>query len=329
VTSARVGAEAGRQRGASLRGIYVVWVLIALTAVAVFETYWRIPPAELWKVHNSGFVGGAGRAFVFVSFSPALAALAILAVVVDRLDNRRADLLGLVAAVLCATVAVPGVQTPSHLDPKWANLPAVVGVALAFTLTVWASRSGRPDVPRATRAGDLARLAVGGVATVLSAPYIAAELGFFLDGVPVLGWLFQTGVVKPEPGGGQLHAAVHHGHHHGMDGLLLTLTALIVSRQLGTIRRPLLRTLTALFLALMLVYGLTNLANDLWIEQVVKRDWTRWEIPEVLQPSLSAAWAAMIVCGLVIYALWLRPRRERVFQRPVGSTSSIHSDIGT
>jgi hypothetical protein len=114
-----------------------------------------------------------------------------------------------------------------------------------------------------------------------------------------------------------------------MDGLLLTLTALIVSRQLGTIRRPVLRTLTALYLALMLVYGLTNLANDLWIEQVVKRDWTGWEIPEVLQPSLSAAWAAMIACGLVIYALWLRPRRERVVQRPVGSTSSIHSDIGT
>jgi hypothetical protein len=35
------------------------------------------------------------------------------------------------------------------------------------------------------------------------------------------------------------------------------------------------------------------------------------------------------VCGLVIYALWLRPRRKRVLQRPVGSTSSIHSDIGT
>ena len=316
-----------RPQSAGIQGLYLVWAAFALAAVAVFETYWRIPPAELWKVHNSGLVGGAGRAFVFLSFSPALAALAILAVAVDRLDDRRADVLGLVAAVLCATVAIPGVQTPSHLDPKWANLPAVVGVALAFVITAWASIAGRRDGPRTTRAGDLARVIVGAVALFFTAPYIAAELGFHLDGVPVLGWLFQTGAIRPEPSSDELHAAVHYGHHHGMDGFLLTLTTLVVSRQLGAMRRPVLRTLTALYLALMLVYGLTNLANDLWTEQVVKRDWTSWEIPDVLEPSASAAWAAMVGCALLIYALWLRPRRER--QRLAASTSSIHSDIGT
>jgi hypothetical protein len=303
--------------------------VFALTAVAVLETYWRIPPAALWKVHNSGFVGGAGRAYVFLSFSPAIAAIAILAVVVDRLDNRTAGILGLAAAALCATVAIPGVQTPSHLDPKWANLPAVLGVASAFGMTIWASFAGRRDAPRTSRAGDLTRLAIGAVTVFLAAPYIAAELGFFLDGVPVLGWIFQTGAIRPEPGGGQLHAAVHHGHHHGIDGLLLTLTALVVSRQLGAIRRPVLRTLTALYLSLMLVYGLTNMANDLWIEQVVKRDWTHWEIPEVLQPSASAAWAAMIGCALLIYVLFLRPRGAVIAGRYRVSTSSIHSDIGT
>jgi hypothetical protein len=202
----------------------------------------------------------------------------------------------------------------------------VIGIAVALALTVWASRAGRLDSPRTTRPGDLCRLCVGAVALLAATPYIAAELGFFLDGVPVLGSVFQTGAIKPEPGGGQLHAAVHHGHHHGMDGLLLTLTALLVSRQLGAIRRPVLRTLTAVYLALMIVYGLTNLANDLWIEQVVKRDWTSWEIPEVLQPSLSFAWLAMIACAVVIYAALLRPRRQL---RRLGSSSSIHSDIGT
>ena len=250
-----------------------------------------------------------------------------MAVVVDRLDDRLADLLGLVAAVLCATVAIPGVQTPSHLDPKWANVPAVVGVAIAFALTVWASRSGRRDAPRTTRAGDAARLVVGSIAVLAATPYIAAELGFHLDGVPLFGWAFQTGAIRAEPGSGGLHAAVHYGHHHGLDGLLLTLTALLVSRQLGAIRRPVLRTLTALYLALMLVYGLANMANDLWTEQVVKRDWTSWELPDVLQPTASAAWAAIIGCAVLVYALWLRPRRGR--QRLAGSTSSIHSDIGT
>jgi hypothetical protein len=294
------------------RATFLVWLLFLLTAIAVFETYWRLPASELWKVHNTGFIGGAGRTYVFLSFSGALAAIGILPIVVDRLEDRRADLAGLVALVLCATVALPGVQTESHLDPKWSNLPAVLGVALTLLLTVWASRSGRREFPRTSARGDAARLLVGGLSFFFAAPYIAAELGFFLDGVPVLGSIFLTGAIRPEPGAGYSHAAVHHGHHHGMDGFLLTATALLLSRLVGSIRRPVLRTLTAVYLALLLVYGLTNQVQDLWTEQIVKRGWTGWEIPNVLHPSLSAAWAAMIACGLVIYALFLSPR-QRLF----------------
>jgi len=301
----------GRPQSAGLRDVYVVWLLFFLAATAVFVTYWRLPPTVLWKVHNSGFIGGAGRAFVFLSFSAAVAAIGILPIVVDRLEDRRADLLGLSALILCATVALPGVQTEGHLDPKWSNLPAVLGVALAFLLTVWASRNGRREFPRTSARGDAARLVVGGLSLFFAAPYIAAELGFFLDGVPVLGSIFITGAIRPEPGAGYSHAAVHHGHHHGLDGFLLVATALLLSRLVGSIRRPVLRTLTAVYLALLLVYGLTNQVQDLWTEQIVKRGWTNWEIPNVLHPSLSTAWAAMIACGLVIYALFLRPRRGR------------------
>ena len=300
-----------RPQSVGLRDVYVVWLLFFLAATAVFVTYWRLPPTVLWKVHNSGFIGGAGRAFVFLSFSAAVAAVGILPIVVDRLEDRRADLLGLSALILCATVALPGVQTESHLDPKWSNLPAVLGVALAFLLTVWASRNGRREFSRTSARGDAARLVVGGLSLFFAAPYIAAELGFFLDGVPVLGSIFITGAIRPEPGAGYSHAAVHHGHHHGLDGFLLVATALLLSRLVGSIRRPVLRTLTAVYLALLLVYGLTNQVQDLWTEQIVKRGWTNWEIPNVLHPSLSAAWAAMIACGLVIYALFLRPRRGR------------------
>ena len=298
-----------RPQSAGLREIYLVWLLFALTAIAVFVTYWRLPPSVLWKVHNTGFIGGAGRAYVFLSFSAALAAVGILPIVVDRLQERRAAFAGLVALVLCATVALPGVQTESHLDPKWSNLPAVLGVGLAFLLTLWASRAGRREFARTSARGDAARLIVGGLSLFFAAPYIAAEFGFFLDGVPVLGSIFLTGAIRPEPGAGYSHAAVHHGHHHGMDGFLLAVSALLLSRLVGSIRRPLLRALTAVYLALLLVYGLTNQVQDLWTEQIVKRGWTSWDIPNVLHPSLSAAWAAMIASGLVIYALALRPRR--------------------
>jgi hypothetical protein len=299
---------ARRSQRAGTREIWVVWLLFGLATVAVFETYWRIPPAELWKVHNSGFVGGIGRAFVFVSFSPAVAALAVLPILADRLDDRRADLVALVAFALCATVALPGVQTPSHLDPKWSNTWAAVGVGLAVALTVWAARRGRPEPVRTSRSADRLRLALGALILFWATPYVAAELGFHLDGVPFFGWFFQTGKVAPEPGSGDLHATVHYGHHHGLDGFLLVSTALLLSRLLGGIRRPGLRTLTAALLSLMLVYALTNMVNDLWTEQVVKRGWTHWEVPDVLQPSASLAWGAMVVSALAVYAAFLARR---------------------
>ena len=42
------------------------------------------------------------------------------------------------------------------------------------------------------------------------------------------------------------------------------------------------------YLALMACYGAGNLANDLWIEQVFKRGWSTWQIPNVLEPTSSA-----------------------------------------
>jgi hypothetical protein len=288
--------------------VAAVWLLFGLAAVAVLVTYWRLPPSELWKVSQSGPAGGAGRAFVFLSFSAALAALPVLTIAVDRLDDRRATVAAVVAAALCATVAIPGVQTPGDLEAKWANLPAVVGVALAVALAAWARRSGRQELAHATRAGDRARIAAAALLVFASAPYIAAELGFFLDGVPLLGWLFQTGKIRPEPGAGYAHAAVHHGHHHGLDGLLLALTVLLLSRLVGTIRRRRLRVATAAYLALLLAYALGNLANDLWVEQVTKRGWTSWQIPDVLQPHVSLAWAVLLLAGAAFYALLLRPR---------------------
>ncbi|MGZ4318118.1 MAG: hypothetical protein ACXVRD_02190 [Gaiellaceae bacterium] len=287
---------------------WLVWLLFGLATVAVFVTYWRLPPTELWKTTHGGFVGGAGRAFVFLSFSAAVVAPAVLAIVWDRLADWRARALAVVAFLLCATVAIPGVQTQNDLDPKWANVPQVVGVALAVLLTAWATRSGRQVQTRTSRAGDLARLAVAALSLFFAAPYIAAELGFFLDGVPLLGWIFQTGAIKPEPGAGYSHAAVHHGHHHGLDGFLLAVSALLLSRLVGGIRNRGLRAATAFYLSLMLVYGLTNQANDLWSEQVVKRGWTGWQIPDVLQPKASLAWLAMLVVAAVFYRTLFKPR---------------------
>src|ERR1044072_3343921 len=169
----RVAAERASGQSPGLREVCAVWLLVALSAVAVLETYWRLPASELWKVTGTGPAGGASGAFVFLGYSPTLASIAVLAIVVDRLDDQRAAALGMLALILCATVAIPGVQDPNDLDAKWSNLPAFLGVLIAFGLTVWAGACGRREAVQTRIAGDVARLATGAVALFFAAPYIA------------------------------------------------------------------------------------------------------------------------------------------------------------
>jgi hypothetical protein len=311
-----------RVRGGGLAEIWTIWALLALDATAIFTTYSRLSTSQLYHVSNSGLWGGASRLLVFLCFPTALAAIGILGFVADRVRGPLPSSLAAVALVLCWSVAWPGVVDQAKLDFKWSNSIAAVGVGIVLGLTVAASRR-RASSPPASRNGDRARAAIGMLLVLATIPYFAAELGFFLDGVPVLGSIFITG--KRWPTVGAPAVAVHHGHHHGMDGFLLAATGLLLSRALRALGSTRLRALTALYATLLFVYGATNLVNDLWDEQITKRGWTHWTIPSVLQPSATAAWGAMLLAGLALYAL-LYARRG---YRPEGSTSSIHSDIGT
>jgi Mn2+/Fe2+ NRAMP family transporter len=101
-----------------------------------------------------------------------------------------------------------------------------------------------------------------------------------------------------------------------MDGLLLVLSALLLSRVVGSVAASTLRAVSMAYLALMFCYGIGNIANDFWIEQVVKRGWTTWEIPNVLEPRATVAWAIIVVAATAIWtAVMLRDRDEAV--RPV------------
>jgi hypothetical protein len=140
---------------------------------------------------------------------------------------------------------------------------------------------------------------VAALLVLFAAPLIAAELGFYLDGVPLFGWLFETARLTAQPDIGGLHHAVHHGQHHGWQGTMLALSALAFSR----LPRP--RALDA-YLALTLAYGVGNLVNDDWLEQVVKRGWTDREIPSVLTPAANWGWAALLAGAIAVWWLWFR-----------------------
>jgi hypothetical protein len=275
---------------------FVVWLLFGIVAVEILVTYWRLPAEELYHVSGGGLAGGASRALVFMNFPAALAAIAVVALVFERLRSRALRALALAAVLVCTPVFWPGVVTPADLDARWVNAPAGVGVVLALALTfAAASPESRVSLRR-----DRLCIGLAGLALLAAPPWLAAEAGFFLDGVPVLGRLYATGP-----------SFVHHGHHHGMDGVLLVWSALLLSRALPSIRARALRLATGVYLALMLVYGIGNIVNDFWLEQVVKRGWTTVEIPSVLEPRLTWAWAVIVAATAVVVLAWLRSEPSR------------------
>ena len=220
-----------------------------------------------------------------------------MAVVAHRLGGGAAKAVAVLAVVLCAVVFWPGVVDQGDLDARPVNALAAFGVGLAFVLTV----AGRRQAAAPRPPGDMLRLMLVLCTLIAAPPWIGAELGFYLDGVPLLGWLYRTGA--PPHGvhvAAPALASVHHGHHHGMDGALLVCSALLLSRLLPTTRGAW-RAVVAGYLSLMLAYGAGNIANDFWLEQVVKRGWTTWAIPNVLQPQVAWVWGVIVALALLVW----------------------------
>jgi hypothetical protein len=287
--------------------LLVVWTLFAVVAAELGVTYSRFDPDELYNVSRSGFAGGMSRLLVFLNFPVALVAIAVLLLLFESLGRLKP--LAVAGIVLAAAVFWPGVVDPNDLDARPINAIAACGVAvgLALTLVVWHT-SGRER--RLDRTAAALRLALGAVAFAIAVPWIAAESGVSFAGVPVLGTLYQTTELRTEPGSATLQPAVHHGHHHGMDGTLLVWTALLLLPLAGRLASRGLRAATTAYLALMVCYGAALIANDAWLEQVVKRGWTSWQIPNALQPSLSPVWGVIVVATAVLLAFLIRPRRS-------------------
>jgi hypothetical protein len=272
--------------------IRAVLVLIVLDGIAVIATYSRFPASELYRVHHTGtLAAGFGRELVALNFPFALVGIALVGLAWPRLRGWL-RIAGVVAIALCAVVYFAVDQ--SDLDAKPLNAVPALGLALAVGLVLAVGVSPGRQVR-----GDKLRIGLAAVLVFFCAPLIAAELGFFLDGVPFLGWLFETGRLTTQPGVPELHHAVHHGQHHGWEATMLSLTALAFSR----LPRP--RLLDA-YLALMLAYGVGNLVNDDWLEQVVKRGWTNHEVPSVLVPAANWGWAAIVVGAFAVWRLWFR-----------------------
>ena len=273
-----------------------VWVLFAVVDVGILVTYARLPADELYHVSGSGLEGGASRVLVDLNWPVALVAIAVVAIVPGR------TLLRIAAAVLCAVVVVPGVVTQDDLDAKPINAIPALGVVLALAAS-W----GRPLRGGPRLRGDSVRLAAAALVVIAAVPWIAADLGTSILGSQEL-WA--------PSGSAALTPKVHPGHHHGMVGALLALSALALSRPLPQVERGALRVAASFYLGLMLAYGLGNELQDFWFEQLVKRGVTSFELPSIIRPEPTVAWAIVLVVGVLFGALFLRGTRQPFFGRP-------------
>jgi hypothetical protein len=271
------------------------WALWGAVLVAIVVTYARLDPADLYHVSRGGLTGGFSRALVEVNFPIALAAIGLALVALAALPAR-VWWVGAPAIALCAVTAWPGVVNQDDLDARWVNAVPAVGVALALALTLCAThRAG------ATFAGrhrlDLARLVLALVTLLVSLPWIAALLGFYLpEGV----FIMERPGVETD---GTTIAAVHLGEHHGFMGTLLVWTALLLSRRAIELRGRF-GVVTRLYVSLAFAYGLVNMTQDAWNEQLWKRDVVDWTIPSALLPALAPIWLATLgLAGLAAFAL--------------------------
>jgi hypothetical protein len=287
----------------------IVWALFAAVGVAAFVTYARLPPDDLYHVSGTGFEAGASRVLVFLGYPFSIVAVALAWIAAARLGTRVAGVAAAVATVLCATIGIPGVVDQSDLDARPVNALAGAGVALALTLTILAvAREGVGQTRPFARA-DLVRAIVAAGLLFAGLPWIFAELGFYVTDVPVLGRIFMAKQLSPSVVGEPSLHAVHLGRHHGMDGVLLAISALVLSRVPAQMPSRAGRIGLTAYLSLVLVYGLANALQDFWTEQLVKRGTTSMRIPSLIRPDASWAWAAMIAVAFLICLAALRVAR--------------------
>jgi hypothetical protein len=275
-------------RGPSQGEALATWAVWGAITAVVLVTYSWVDPSETYHVSREGLAGGLSRGLTLVNFPIALVAIALVLVAMAVLPAAAWWAAG-PAIALCATI--PWFVDQGNLDARWGNAVPALGVGGAFVLTIAATRrAGAARAPRRPR--DAARLVVAVVVLVVSLPWFAAELGFHFPGDFFMGE--ELGREKD----GTLIAAVHLGHHHGQDGAVLLLTALLLSRVFVPARR--LRIALFAYLGTMLAYGAVNFIQDAWNEQIVKRGWTDASIPSAILPGAKPIW--LVVIGLAVLA---------------------------
>jgi hypothetical protein len=291
-----------------LAEVLALWALYGAEAIAVFVTHARLSAAGEPEAGRFDPIRGARQVAIFFRHPLLPSVAAFVPIALSRLPPRQViPTLGLGAAAGgIGGFALWRGAARWRVPIERADALAAAGVAAAFAVTVRSARvAGIGPVDRWTE-GDAARLAVAAGLVAVGLPWIMADLGVYVEDVPVVGAPFLSRERRPPESS---EAAVHLGHHHGIDGVLLALTALTLSRTLARLRPAPVREGLSLYLAGLFVYGVARAAEDAWNEQVVKRGWTSLKLPLVVEqgrPVRPKYWGGMLAVATLLHRRWFR-----------------------
>jgi TolB protein len=281
----------------------LVLALFALGAAAIFATNARTPVRDLYHVSGNGRNAAGGRVLVYLNWPAALAAVGLLIYALDR-AGRGARVAAAVGLACCAVIVWPGAVSQSDLDAKPVNAVAAIGFAIACILTLRGARS--IDLARGLPS-DRWRVAFAALLALVAVPWLAADLGFSASSIRGLRSVYYAGQMWAPLGEARLHLAVHPGSHEGLDGMLLAVTALLLSRRLGSLRRPGVVVAARIYCAAMLAYGTANVIVDSWYEQLVKRGVLEWHPRSMILPTPTLRWAILLGVVAALALLVFRP----------------------
>lgn len=107
--------------------------------------------------------------------------------------------------------------------------------------------------------------------------------------------------------GGAVEPAVHLGHHHGLDAALFMISAMLLSRVI--LRAGKRATAARWYISLLFAYGLVNLVEGAWNEQLLTHGWVHWTMPSAQNPGLTVMWL-IIIALTAVTALTLSNRTQ-------------------
>jgi hypothetical protein len=298
-----------RQSSPGLAEVIAAWGLLGLDAAAIYRLYAGSLEAPGLLRRRTARGAGIDQLLVYGRHPGLPVAVGLVPIAVGRVapGDRLPVVLGSALAGGVTSVGMARLQVDGSRISR-DDVLAGAGITAALGATIGSAWKAGIGPVHGVGDGDAARVIAAAGLIANGLPWLLADLGIYAGDLPGLGRIVLSRQLVPE---GATWPAVHLGHHHGLDGTLLGLAAVVLSRVLPEVRPVAMREGLSLYLAVLLVYGAMRAIEDGWNEQVVKRGWSRRKVPLIVRrrrPVRPTVWAGMLGGAAAIHAVWFRRR---------------------